>query len=302
MLSGSTDPVACARARSLRYLIRAASSWLKRSTGWKTDVGGREAIKAVKGGCGGRSLDFDDASGGGSIPFGTVLPGTLPSTVSSDHESPREVGPSRNPQEALVSRRSAHHQIPPAGLEPATFSFGGLRSIQLSFEKDSPANGTSATMSTGISNADWRLVRLVPRFPTPNQLLLISCFRNGCPPPWRGIFMPSARSLSEAGRLSGFVGTSRPVPLRGCGCRSRAARRTRLERRSGRHGPARARSSRWAGPGPARRVVAPAARRVPEPGTFAMLVAGLFCGGCAFSRRRSARRHWKGGLAASALR
>ena len=37
-------------------------------------------------------------------------------------------------------------------------------------------------------------------------------------------FPPSARSLSEASRLSSFVGTSRPARLRGCGYRSRAAR------------------------------------------------------------------------------
>ena len=48
---------------------------------------------------------------------------------------------------------------------------GGDRDDQA---KDSPANGTSATMRTGISDfrADGRLVRLVPRFPMPNQLLL----------------------------------------------------------------------------------------------------------------------------------
>ena len=41
-----------------------------------------------------------------------------------------------------------------------------------------------------------------------------------------------------------------PAPLRGCGCRSRAARPVRLERRRGRRGPARVRPSRWAGPVP----------------------------------------------------
>lgn len=59
--------------------------------------------------------------------------------------------------------------------------------------------------------------------------------------------------------------------------------------------------------GPFTPVVSPSAltltpTAVPEPGTLAMLVAGLFCGGSAFSRRRSARRHWKDGVATPARR
>jgi hypothetical protein len=52
-------------------------------------------------------------------------------------------------------------------------------------------------------------------------------------------------------RFRGF-GASRAARLGGCGCRSRAARRARLERRPCRHGPARARPSRWVGPEQAR--------------------------------------------------
>ena len=43
--------------------------------------------------------------------------------------------------------------------------------------------------------ADGGLVRLVPRFPAPNQLL-----PERLPSPWSGVFLPSARSLSQFGR------------------------------------------------------------------------------------------------------
>ena len=55
-------------------------------------------------------------------------------------------------------------------------------------------------------------------------------------------------------RSRGFGGLW-PLPLRRCGYRSRAVRRARLERRRDRHGLARARPSRWAGRGRARREV-----------------------------------------------
>jgi hypothetical protein len=48
----------------------------------------------------------------------------------------------------------------------------------------------------------------------------------------------------------GFVDASRLTRLRGRGCRSRAARLATPERRRDRHGPARARPSRWARPDP----------------------------------------------------
>jgi hypothetical protein len=60
-------------------------------------------------------------------------------------------------------------------------------------------------------------------------------------------------------RSRGFGGL-RPLPLRRCGYRSRAVRRARLERRRDRHGLARARPSRWAGRGRARRAEAQAVR------------------------------------------
>lgn len=61
--------------------------------------------------------DFDRASGGGSTLSGTVQPGTLPGTISSRAESPREVGPSRNPRETRVGRRAAKKSIPSTGIE-----------------------------------------------------------------------------------------------------------------------------------------------------------------------------------------
>jgi hypothetical protein len=50
----------------------------------------------------------------------------------------------------------------------------------------------------------------------------------------------------------GCVDPSRPASLRGCGCRSQAARRVRLERRRDRPGHARARPGWWADHGPVR--------------------------------------------------
>lgn len=62
---------------------------------------------------------------------------------------------------------------------------------------DSPANGTSATMSTGISGPMGG-GELVPRFPAPNRRL-----PERRPSPCSGIFLPAARSLSEFSRLGG---------------------------------------------------------------------------------------------------
>jgi hypothetical protein len=70
-----------------------------------------------------------------------------------------------------------------------------LRKLVASWVKDSPVNGTSAAMSIGISRADGRLVRLIPRFLAPDQLLP-ERLRSA----WSGVFLPSARRLSEFGR------------------------------------------------------------------------------------------------------
>ena len=78
-------------------------------------------------------------------------------------------------------------------------------------------------------------------------------------PPGVASFSPRRRP-SPGSPVLGFGLTSRPAPLRGRGCRSRAARPARPERRRGRHEPARAHPSRWAGPEPARRAVAQAVR------------------------------------------
>jgi len=59
--------------------------------------------------------------------------------------------------------------------------------------KDSPVNGTSATMSIGISEpmGGWRgWCRVFRR--------LISCCRNGFPPPWGGEFLASAQTVSQS--------------------------------------------------------------------------------------------------------
>ena len=60
--------------------------------------------------------------------------------------------------------------------------------------------------------------------------------------------------------------TWRPARFRGCACRSRAARRATLARHRDRHEPARARPSRWVGPG---QVKAEAARAVLQDGSGA---------------------------------
>lgn len=75
--------------------------------------------------------------------------------------------------------------------------------------------------------------------------------RGGCgSAPWwrfRGLGADSLRIR----RTQGFD-ASRRAPLRVCGCRSRAARRTTLEGRRVRHAPARAHAIRWAARGPLR--------------------------------------------------
>jgi RNA polymerase sigma factor (sigma-70 family) len=71
--------------------------------------------------------------------------------------------------EPLLECKSAPQVLPAGGARAGR----GQRRPVIFCPKDSPANGTSATMRTGISDfrADGRLVRLVPRFPMPNQLL-----------------------------------------------------------------------------------------------------------------------------------
>ena len=56
---------------------------------------------------------------------------------------------------------------------------------------------------------------------------------------------PSTQDFLRVRPPGGFVFASRPASLRGCGCRSPAVRQASLERRRDRHGPARARPSRW---------------------------------------------------------
>jgi len=69
-----------------------------------------------------------------------------------------------------------------------------------------------------------------------------------------GVFLASLADRVPVGRSRGFD-ASGPTPVRGCGCRSRAARLTVPERLPGRHGPARALPSRSAGRGRERRAV-----------------------------------------------
>jgi len=66
----------------------------------------------------------------------------------------------------------------------------------------------------------------------------------------------SAESL-RVRPLGGFVVTSRPAGVRGCGCRSGSARLATHERLPGRHRPARARPSRWVDHGRNGRTAAP---------------------------------------------
>ena len=127
--------------------------------------------------------------------------------------------------------------------------------------KDSPVNGTAATMSTVISEpmSGWRGWCRVSRHPISGTR---NC-RNGSPAPleWRfcGVGAESLRGQLPAG----FAVTSRPALIRGCECRLRAARRATIARRRGHGGSARARPSRWAGRGRVKlaavRVVRPSA-------------------------------------------
>ena len=67
----------------------------------------------------------------------------------------------------------------------------------LGFAKDSPANGTSASMSAAIFElmGGWCGWCGVSRHPIGGN-------RNGCPAPCSGVFLTSAQSLSESGRLA----------------------------------------------------------------------------------------------------
>ena len=78
---------------------------------------------------------------------------------------------------------------------------------------------------------------------------------------WR--FSRVCADRGPVGRSRGFD-ASRLTPVRGCGCRSRAARRATLERLPGRRGLSQSRPSRWAGLGRARRAEVRAVRREPR--------------------------------------
>jgi len=75
-----------------------------------------------------------------------------------------------------------------------------------------------------------------------------------------GVFLAALADRVPVGRSRGFD-ASGPTPVRGCGCRSRAARLSVPERLPGRRGPARALPSRSAGHGRERRAVVRAVRR-----------------------------------------
>ena len=77
--------------------------------------------------------------------------------------------------------------------------------------------------------------------------------KNAVHPPAVAFFSPRRRP--SPGSPARGLDASRPAPLRGVGCRSRAARRATLERLPGRHGPARILPSRSAGHGRQRRAV-----------------------------------------------
>ena len=79
-------------------------------------------------------------------------------------------------------------------------------------------------------------------------------------PPRVASFSPRRRP-SPGSPVRGFVVTRRPAAVRGCGCRSRAARQATIGRRRARHAHGRARPSRWAGHERATPVVARAVRR-----------------------------------------
>jgi hypothetical protein len=71
--------------------------------------------------------------------------------------------------------------------------------------------------------------------------------------PWTGAPFPLKWRFSCVGAESlrvrpprGFFVTRHPAAVRGCGCRSRSARRVTPGRHHGRRGPARVRASRWA--------------------------------------------------------
>ncbi len=66
-------------------------------------------------------------------------------------------------------------------------------------------------------------------------------------PTWR--FSGLCAESLRVRRSGGFVVTWHVEVVRGCGCRSQAARRATIKRRRDRHGSARAQPSRWAAPG-----------------------------------------------------
>ena len=98
-------------------------------------------------------------------------------------------------------------------------------------------------------------MRLVPRFPAA-AFSGSQAAGPGTPalPPGVAFFSPRRRP-SHGSPVRG-LDASRPAPLRGCGCRSRAARWATLERSPDRRAAARARPSRWAGRGRERREAA----------------------------------------------
>jgi hypothetical protein len=104
---------------------------------------------------------------------------------------------------------------------------------------ESPARKSSQNSAEGQSG-QWHFCthfrvdeRLVERLGSCVPRLLVRNKRHpdACLLPWRGVCLTVGAESLRGRPPGGFVVTSRPAPVRGCGCRSPAARRPRVERR-----------------------------------------------------------------------